>query len=441
MEVQPSGPPTPSWPMSLLWPPTLDAHHSVPLNSAAATDLALDHIVRALDLDHRHDRHIRAILSQLPTNPLVINYRQDIMDDLLASPALTTALEGLLPELQALQGQVNTNWPDESPLGTIVARLRELDLYVDCIDRLHESLANATHILSEGLRTLRASVAMLAASDDVVALRDELPALREITGEASSVTIGLNLGRDLQPESVTIVELNRFQFRGPRTLLGRLLPRSADGTPSGITPLLSAGPAPIRRDSQLFKELQRLLEGVTAPLTKALARYRDLNTGPLAALEGELAFWLGATALARKLELAGLHLCRPQIAPVDEYAFTVHDLANTTLTLQLMPRSAWDDTQAVEPLAAQVITNNAVFAPGCRTLMVTGPNRGGKTTFCRAIGQAQLLAQCGLRVLGSSARISPVDGIWTHFPLPEADLRARGGWMRRCNAYGVYSPK
>ena len=426
MEAQATAPTSSVWPMSLLWPPLLPNRESVPLSSAAATDLALDHIVRALDSDHRHDRHIRAVLSQLPTSPAVIHYRQDVLADLLASPTLAQSLTELLPELQALQGQASTNWPDDSPLGTIVARLRELDLYVHCIDRLHEMLAATPSLRSEGLRSLCAAVAMLAQHEDVVALREELPALREITAEASSVTIGLNLGHDLQPESVTIVELNRFQFRGPRSLLGRLLPGSTDGVPSGITPLLSVGPAPIRRDSQLFKELQRLLEAVTTPLTRALARYRELNTGPLAALEGEFAFWLGAAALVRRLERAGVALCRPEIAPTAEHAFVVHDLANLTLSLQLLPRSSWDGTTPTFNLKEHVVTNDAVFNPDCRMLMVTGPNRGGKTTFCRAVGQAQVLAQCGLHILGTGARVSPVDGIWTHFPLPEADRPGSG---------------
>ena len=51
--------------------------------------------------------------------------------------------------------------------------------------------------------------------------------------------------------------------------------------------------------------------------------------------------------------------------------------------------------------------------------IVTGPNSGGKTTYTRAIGQAQVLAQAGLLVPGSSARISPVDAIYSHFAAPE----------------------
>ncbi|MBZ0288083.1 MAG: DNA mismatch repair protein MutS, partial [Anaerolineae bacterium] len=51
--------------------------------------------------------------------------------------------------------------------------------------------------------------------------------------------------------------------------------------------------------------------------------------------------------------------------------------------------------------------------------IITGPNQGGKTTHIQAIALAQVLFQAGLYVPGCSARISPVDGIYTHFPVEE----------------------
>src|SRR4051794_34776396 len=327
----------PVWPVSLLWPPE-HSRDTVVLSAATMTDLALDHIVRALDETGRYERMIRSVLCEPCRDPAVISYRQDILADLLTLPELTAALREVLPEIQLLRMPAGPNWPGESPLGTVVTRLRELDLYVHCIDRLHAILDSSPGIGSAGLQDLRAGARALAADRDVVALRAELPAFHETIGKATSVTIGLNLGRDLQPESATIVELNRFPFRGPRSLLGRLLPGSTNGHTPGLTPLHHAGTAPIRRDSQLFKDLQHLLEGVTAPLVKALARYREVNTGALAALEGEFAWWTGAVALIERLHQAGLSLCRPEIAPVAECICQVQNATNVSLALQMLDR-------------------------------------------------------------------------------------------------------
>ena len=409
----------PRWPMSLLWPEGETERGSVPLSTTATTDLALERIVQALDADGRHAGAIRAIVCQLCTSPAAIHYRQEIMADLLALPALTAALRGLMPELAALLVPGSSGWPGESPLVPAVTRLSELDRYVACVDRLRAILDGAD-LRSTGLCDLRAGIAALAATPDIVALRGELPVLRELIGEASSVTIGLNLDRDLQPEAATIVELNRFQFRGARSLLGRLLPGTAHAAPSGAGPLHNVGPIALRRDSQLYKDLQHLLEAVTAPLLKALARYRDINAGPLGALERELAFFTGAATLIDRLRKAGVAFCRPAIAPAAEHAFEVAETANLALALQMM------DGGHAGRLDGRLVTNDANFDVGTRLFVITGPNRGGKTTYCRAIGQAQVLFQCGLYVPGASARISPCDGIWTHFPLPEADRPGAG---------------
>jgi DNA mismatch repair ATPase MutS len=52
-------------------------------------------------------------------------------------------------------------------------------------------------------------------------------------------------------------------------------------------------------------------------------------------------------------------------------------------------------------------------------LLLTGPNKGGKTTYMQAIGVSQVLAQAGLYVPGTQAKISPVDVLHTHFPEEE----------------------
>ena len=412
------GPTAARWPISLLWPEGKRAHTARPLTDSAATDLSLDVIIHALDLDHRHGRAIRAVLYDLCTDPATICYRQDILADLRALPALAAALEEILPYLADLGSASAANWPGDSPLGPVVARLRELERYVWCVDRLQAILQSEAELQSDGLRLLRDGVNALAADPEVSALRSQLPALQSLIGQASSVTIGLNLGQDLLPESATIVELNRAPFKGPRSLLGRLLPRSGDQV--GLTPLHMAGAPPLRRDSQLFKDLQRLLEAVTAPLGRALVRYKEINVAPLAALEAELAFFLGAAALAHRLETAGIALCRPSMSPTLEQTCVVAGAANMALALQML------DLRKDAPLDGHVVASDVSFAAGTQILVVTGPNRGGKTTFCRAVGQAQVLFQSGLYVLGTSASMSPVHGIWTHFPLPETDRPGAG---------------
>ena len=57
--------------------------------------------------------------------------------------------------------------------------------------------------------------------------------------------------------------------------------------------------------------------------------------------------------------------------------------------------------------------------------ILTGPNRGGKTTYLQAIGLLHVLAQTGLHVPAESAALSPVDGIYLHFRRRKAQYGER----------------
>ncbi len=66
------------------------------------------------------------------------------------------------------------------------------------------------------------------------------------------------------------------------------------------------------------------------------------------------------------------------------------------------------------------LTNSISFGTdSVRVWILTGPNRGGKRTYTRAVSQISLLAQAGLPVPASTARLRPVTGIFTHFAAPE----------------------
>jgi hypothetical protein len=54
-------------------------------------------------------------------------------------------------------------------------------------------------------------------------------------------------------------------------------------------------------------------------------------------------------------------------------------------------------------------SGNDVEAGGKRLIMITGANQGGKSTFLRSVGLAQLMMQCGLFVAAESftASVSP----------------------------------
>lgn len=67
----------------------------------------------------------------------------------------------------------------------------------------------------------------------------------------------------------------------------------------------------------------------------------------------------------------------------------------------------------VEQIAQPFIANDAVLSPYRQLLLITGPNMGGKSTYMRQTALIVLLAHCGSFVPAISAKIGPIDRIFT----------------------------
>jgi len=409
--------------------PSLLRPAGVPVRSSGRSapseaDLGLGPIIRALDFDGRHGRFVAGVLAELCDDPAVIQYRQDLLDDLLRLPDLAASIAGVLPQLGEL-GNIGRggSWGENVPLLQVATRLAELDGYVTCVESLSTALdAAGAEVRAAGLVALRAFLAATRAQPDYQRLADELPQLRAQLDQAGSVTLGINLDAQLRPESATIVAVNASRFGGKHSLLDRLFgERVAADAVRGITALYKADESQRRTpEHELFRDLDRLLERVAAPVADALAGYTRVHSAGLAGLEPELAFYLGATRLAHELRAAGLPMCRPEIAPAGERLCVISGAFSLDLALRLRAGRAGAN------LAGAIVPNDVGFGPDATIFILTGPNSGGKTTYTRAVGQAQALFQAGLLIPGRHARISPVDGIYTHFAVAER-LDINGG--------------
>ncbi|MBI2311081.1 MAG: DNA mismatch repair protein MutS [Betaproteobacteria bacterium] len=98
------------------------------------------------------------------------------------------------------------------------------------------------------------------------------------------------------------------------------------------------------------------------------------------------------------------------------------DFAERALTLNYHPPEFTDTPvigieagrhPVVESQVENFIANDARFSPNRRALVITGPNMGGKSTYMRQVALIVLLAHCGSFVPAQTARIGPVDQIFT----------------------------
>jgi DNA mismatch repair ATPase MutS len=418
---------------SLLWPPGYppQSRQTAELHADTAADLDLGPLVGVLCGHEPHrEPFVRKLLTALCTDAEVITYRQQILTNLLEEPGLRERLTGLLRTLSPLlRERLRPLFALEWSVSDVIARLGELEMYVDAALGVSEAL-DTPSLRAPGLVALRDSIEALIRTSEFETLRAELPALRSQLDGLQSVTIGVNLSPGLQPESATVLSLDAERIEGRGGVLHRLL--GSDAGRRGITRLRGEPGGglvnffpPMRgdgrgRENELVADLQLLLQQLVEPIGEVVDRYVSVRARDFALLEAELAFFLHAAGLVETLRAAGLPICCPHIAPIDDRITYLEEGYNVALAIRML-RSAPSDA------TPDIITNPVTFNSDCgRVWVLTGPNRGGKTTYARAVGLAHLLLGAGLYVPAAGARMSPVDVICTHFPSKERATPGEG---------------
>ena len=124
----------------------------------------------------------------------------------------------------------------------------------------------------------------------------------------------------------------------------------------------------------------------------------------------ELAFYIGCLNLQEKLAQKGEPTCFPVVLGRGRRFQSFRGLYDVCLTLKLETR----------------VVGNDMDAEGKDLIVVTGANRGGKSTFLRSVGLAQLLMQCGAFVPAISFSSEICEGLFTHFKREEDPTMKRG---------------
>jgi DNA mismatch repair protein MutS2 len=145
--------------------------------------------------------------------------------------------------------------------------------------------------------------------------------------------------------------------------------------------------------------MARLIDAVYSGIEDVLPK--------LVQLMGDLELLLGAMGFRDAALAAGLETCLPEVATPDE----PREMERLWNPFLLSARATSDGDVRPAGAASAVVPCDLEIDRHTRTVLVTGPNSGGKTRLLQSIGISQLLAQCGLFVPARRARIAPVSGL------------------------------
>ena len=270
---------------SLLWPEgTMPVQAGAALDPQCVRDLELESTLAALTAGRPRQAAIRKVLLNLCTDPVVIAYRQEVLDDLWQNPEFTSQLEALLPDLSTLELSHISVDRRRSPLQEVAWRLGELEYLVNCVNGLNRLFAEVGHdIHAAGWHDLREHMAQVVRDPVYQQLTRELPNLLRSLRANVSVTIGVNLDEQFRPVAATLLSVNAQKYTSS-TFLDRLLGNAGDDF-KGLGPLhtvpdLPPGHGPSRnrgsnRDvnpfmDPLFRDLGEVLDSVCQPIAQAL---------------------------------------------------------------------------------------------------------------------------------------------------------------------------
>lgn len=121
-------------------------------------------------------------------------------------------------------------------------------------------------------------------------------------------------------------------------------------------------------------------------------------------LKVSVLFYLAALELKKYFDINQLKYCFPEF---------VNDLS-----YGISAKGLYDCSLAAFNKGKNITTNDFDCSEG-NILVITGLNQGGKTTFLRSIGIAQLFAQAGIFVPAEQYSCSCFNGILSHFPTEE----------------------
>ncbi len=175
------------------------------------------------------------------------------------------------------------------------------------------------------------------------------------------------------------------------------------------------------RDEFGARALAELRDRGIVKAASAVARAADHIESFFNMMRLELAFYLGCLNLRERLVSLSEPLVMPEITPPNPSRLTCRELYDISLALTMQRQ----------------IVSNDVNADGKDLILITGPNQGGKTTFLRSVGLAQLMMQSGMFVAARSFRSNLCTGIFTHFKREEDKTMESGKFveeLRRMSA-------
>ncbi len=319
---------------------------------------------------HRYDidrAHLARILSQPPSNPAVAEFRRDVLRELSASESMRTEFERAYVSLHHFRTQLET-----PPLARrLDANRRRLDI-LGAVKAAIDAMADSFDGAKSGLARLCEFGSEVRKSEGFRLLA----ALLDYHENLSTLDVRVRIG-----------------FEGRVRGIEMLAIRENESNWFYSSPL-----------GRFFGKLGAFLRGYRFTEQEMLARIVDLvfervedEVVQLFQLIGDMEFYLAALSFRDLAEANGLAVCLPELV-----------------------REGDPGDRSLRGLFNPLLLSHGIRVVPCdlstprydMTVIVTGPNSGGKTRLLQSLAFAQLLGQAGFFAPAREARLGLAPGLF-----------------------------
>jgi len=333
----------------------------------------------------------RVMLANLDDPELII-YRQQVLADGIAQPELIRGMYAIA--VGTLEDQRGAwGYSSQSPTSILSAAIGKLDAYVSRLRQLRTIADEHTgKCQSVGLTTFFRTLQQELDDDYFETITLHLKQLRVHDGVLISAELDRdNSGIGFVLRSALNSKAGWKERRGTR-------PRSSYSFT--IRPRDYAG-------AQALADLTG--RGINL-VADAAAQSADHILSYFTMLRAELGFYVGCLNLRHRLAVKGQPISFPEPAPLPSLKLSSRSLCDVCLALK----------------TDNCVVGNDFDADGKELVIITGTSSGGKSTFLRSVGLAQLMMQCGMFVAAESYQASVFGGVFTHFSREEDSTMTSG---------------
>lgn len=363
-------------------------------------DLNLDIIFRTMSGgDPFVAENVQKVMMIPLQSPEEILYRQDIIKDLCEQPDLMEQLykyaENQNKSLQLYKEEIeNSRTRSTYKTGETIQTIRFLQKAVASLISLRNLLAGrCTGYQSKGLRALRQRLQ----EESFERYAEKLQEM-DVFVTGGKINYFFQFGGGMKLDHATVTSYEKSNPSEKQTGLERLFYRYIRKNTIYINN------EPLHKDVEHLKEVtaQSILNIFQPVLDKILVFYRTFAE--------EIAFYKGAVRFINRMQALSIPLFFPKPRPAGTKDTSFQYLYELSMAIYLQ---------------ACPVGNTVRWENNSLTI-ITGANQGGKSTFLRSYGIAQVLMQCGMPVPAQKFSAPVYRQLFTHFTRSEDEQLSSG---------------